>query len=338
MEYPIHPDIAADDEGSASLCAFPIEPEDLFLNFNAYRAESKTSSILSSDWAYVEIVGPTGQRGHAILVPSDVSPAPPTAAIVPLAKAISISPEFWDADSASISPQAVHVLLEDETWSETPGAESIGHLFSPEWLHQARVMGIVRTQLATNFAGDNYRKLAFQLACKAPSITYDKYRFLEYYRSIERLYMKIVLDDLCKDFYGSPRKALDDASNAISRESEALYRTIKNSGALDIAGEIAEIVDNSKSNQFAISIAKKLKDKSKEKAAEGLGNFSGKDFFDKNKKGTEYLYSIRCAIVHAGARDIIIEAFPDYSDLLRDIEYLFSKIALKCVGISVYTE
>jgi hypothetical protein len=319
------------EDGAWSLCGYPVDEGDLFETFFAERCSSFLSDHQGDGWLYVELLGPTGQKGHVIYVPENTRIAPPTVALQPLAKALSVNQDFWLIDEQSPKSTTVHVLLEGASWSDIPNIDALPELFSGQWLETANDLKSDRVRIEKEFGADDTRKLSFGLACKAPVIAYPKYRFLEYYRSVERLYMKMVFDRLATDFYVSPRKAIDEASSAISREAEALFVTVEKVGALDEAEAVYDIITSLPSNRFALALVRKLKAKSEEVAAAGA--ITKADFANKKRMGSELLYGIRCAIVHAGARDIMIESFPDADEVLDAVEAYLSRIALACSGI-----
>lgn len=330
-QYILLDSIQGGEEGARSLCGYAREGTLLFDAFDVVYSRSIRWECAATQWGYLELRGPRSQTGHAIFVPKDTSISPPTAALEPLAKAISILPEYWNEEERQPIGGVVHVMLYEDSWFAVQDLDSIPSLLSADMMLSANSYGVNTFSFEQSFNADDHRKVALRLASNAPRIQYPKYKFLEFYRAIERLYMRIVFENLTRDYFLGPKKSLDEALNAISREAQALRVALSASGALDEAESIYDSIKSMPDNRFAAALMHRLKAKTKEESS----TMTPEDFKDPRRLGVELIYAIRCAVVHAGARDLVIESFQDADDLLNRIEAPIARMALSCSGVKL---
>jgi hypothetical protein len=149
-----------------------------------------------------------------------------------------------------------------------------------------------------------------------------KFRFLELYRSIENRFLEDILKKINLKFRSEPKQALDEALIAVKSELNQLSLLAEQhkSPFEDLRDIVAGMT---KTNTFAESIARKLEDK---------GSFYKSP---KYKAGAAMMYYVRCAIVHAGEKDLIFESFDDGVELVDAIISCSESAALTIAGVGI---
>jgi t-SNARE complex subunit (syntaxin) len=128
------------------------------------------------------------------------------------------------------------------------------------------------------------------------------------------------LSEINKSFNAEPLNSLEAAKDALSNELEQL-RHLVHKEALEaifeqIHDKIAEQIENR--NRFAVAIEKK----SKKNPGKG-----------KAEKAAAEVYAIRCAIAHAGTKDIFYEQFTDAVTSVSGVLPLLEEAVLTYLGI-----
>lgn len=146
-----------------------------------------------------------------------------------------------------------------------------------------------------------------------------KFRVLELYRVMESLFLEEIRQKLLRDFSTSPGTAVAAAEKSLKSEIEqfvALVERYKEPFEY-IWLALADIKDN---NKFSAAIFQKLK----------ASSYSSPEW----KAGAALLYYIRCAIVHAGNKDIIFDSYADGQEALTAIMPFVETGALGLAGIA----
>ncbi len=147
-----------------------------------------------------------------------------------------------------------------------------------------------------------------------------KYQFLEVYRSLEAHFLYHILKKFNTDFFSNPRSSVSAAADALSSEIDQ-FAELSLSAQTEFDGVFDTLTLIKNANSFAREIHKKVSQRG------GLNS--------KAKKGACAVYYIRCAIVHAGDRDLIFENYPD-GDALLDAILLNTELAsLRISGLTL---
>lgn len=148
-----------------------------------------------------------------------------------------------------------------------------------------------------------------------------KFRFLELYRVMEALFIADVKSKLLATFDAEPTAALNDALVAL--QSELKQITALAEKHQDLFEECCSLLDGLKNtNQFAAALFRRLCKKKLNGAARW-------------QTGAALIYQIRCAVVHAGEKDMIFENFPDGDAAVRAILPTVERAALQMLGIKL---
>ncbi|NTE33385.1 hypothetical protein [Agrobacterium tumefaciens] len=148
-----------------------------------------------------------------------------------------------------------------------------------------------------------------------------KFRFLELYRVMEALFIADVKSRLFTSFDSEPTLALNDALEALQSELRQIIALAE--PHQDLFEECWALLDGLKNtNQFAAALFRRL---SKKKLNGG----------SKWQTGAALVYQIRCAVVHAGEKDMIFENFPDGDTAVRAILPVVERAALQMLGITL---
>ena len=147
-----------------------------------------------------------------------------------------------------------------------------------------------------------------------------KYKFLELYRVFETRFLRDTLETLNYEFFRQPLMAVEAARERIKNElmqvvSVAEFRPdyfaiLKN--------KIDELIV---SNRFAAALHRKLQRGSPENKS------------SITRSGASYFYYIRCAIVHAGEKDLVYESYEDAGELMTVIIPTVELAALSTCGL-----
>lgn len=148
-----------------------------------------------------------------------------------------------------------------------------------------------------------------------------KFRFLELYRVMEALFLAEVKNRLIAGFDAEPAAALTEATEAL--KSELRQVTALAEPHQDLFEECWDRLDALRhTNRFAAALFRRVE----EKKANGQGKW---------KTGTALVYQIRCAVVHAGEKDMIFENFPDGDVAIKAILLPVERAALRMLGITL---
>ncbi len=146
-----------------------------------------------------------------------------------------------------------------------------------------------------------------------------KFRVLELYRVMESLFLEEIRQNLMRDFSTNPGAAVAAAEKSLKSEVEqfvALAERYKE----PFEYIWLSLFEMKNTNQFAAALFRKL----------GLGEYKSPEW----KSGSALLYYIRCAIVHAGNKDIIFDSYADGQDTLTAIVPYVEAAALGLAGIA----
>ncbi|MCA6261992.1 hypothetical protein [Phenylobacterium sp.] len=151
-----------------------------------------------------------------------------------------------------------------------------------------------------------------------------KFRFLELYRMMEARFLAVVKKKLLDAFDSQPGVALQQASNSLKNEISLIKGLAEiQQNAFEACWSAINQLKNG--NQFAAALFRRAQDKT---------YASGSRW----ENGAVLIYQIRCAIVHAGQRDLIFERFSDSEDVLKAVIEHIERAALLLVGIDVILE
>lgn len=148
-----------------------------------------------------------------------------------------------------------------------------------------------------------------------------KFRFLELYRVMEALFVADVKSRLIASFDAEPAVALNDALEAL--QSELRQITALAEPHKDLFEECWTLLDDLKNtNRFATALFRRVNKKKRD----GEGKW---------QTGAALVYQIRCAVVHAGEKDMIFENFSDGDVAIRAILSPVERTALRMLGITL---
>lgn len=148
-----------------------------------------------------------------------------------------------------------------------------------------------------------------------------KFRFLELYRVMEALFLADVKSRLMANFDAEPAVALNDAKDAL--QSELKQITTFAELYQDLFEECWMVLDSLKNtNRFVVALFKRLE----KKKANGKGKW---------QTGAALIYQIRCAVVHAGEKDMIFENYTDGNAAIKAVLPTVERTTLRMLGITL---
>lgn len=148
-----------------------------------------------------------------------------------------------------------------------------------------------------------------------------KFRFLELYRVMEARFLAEIKSKLLSSFDAEPGAALGDALEALKSEMNQI------TGLAETQKDAFEacwtaLHDMKNINQFAAALFRRIS----KRGQTGGGKW---------QQGAALVYQIRCAIVHAGEKDIIFESFPDGDKAIETVLPHVERAALLLIGIEL---
>lgn len=148
-----------------------------------------------------------------------------------------------------------------------------------------------------------------------------KFRFLELYRVMEALFLADVKKKLLDSFDAEPSLALSVASTALQSELNQIIALAEPHKELfeECWTELNAIKNN---NRFVAALFRRLESKKV--------NDQGKW-----QSGAALIYQFRCAVVHAGEKDMIFENFSDGDAAILAILPTVETAALRMLGITL---
>lgn len=148
-----------------------------------------------------------------------------------------------------------------------------------------------------------------------------KFRFLELYRIIEARFLREVLDKLNQNFSAGPTQALEHALESLKSELAQMARLAEGEKAFFemIWGKVDALRGT---NGLAAALFKKLNKRNDFKSPEW-------------RAGAAIVYFLRCAIVHAGEKDIMFESYADGEFVVESIIEEMEEAALALAGITM---
>lgn len=248
--------------------------------------------------------------------PSGHLEALPTALEIALVRAIAGSP--LEDHAALLQGDAEIALGPQPAWDKF--REVIGFVDRP--LAGESVLFGTATQ-ATITADATTRLNSTCLSCLANSFRTSplKFRFLELYRMIEARFLADVKAKIIANFDAEPGGALHDAVESLKTEMNQIKGLAESQqDAFEACWTAVDQLKNS--NRFAAALFRKLKTKGEAAGA-------------KWQTGAALVYQVRCAVVHAGQKDIIFENFPDGDQVIDALLPEVERAALLLVGIEV---
>ncbi|MDD1496899.1 hypothetical protein PVA19_00615 [Agrobacterium sp. CNPSo 3708] len=148
-----------------------------------------------------------------------------------------------------------------------------------------------------------------------------KFRFLELYRMIEALFLAQVKEKLFASFDAEPSGSIQEAADALKSEMAQIRALAEQQQDAFVACRTA-LYPLRQTNRFAAALFKKVKGK-------GLENGSQWEV------GAALVYQVRCAVVHAGQKDIIFESYPDGDEVIAALIPGVERAALELVGVQL---
>ncbi|QAY77573.1 hypothetical protein [Sphingosinicella sp. BN140058] len=264
---------------------------------------------------YWSVAHQTDGAGELFSIPSDYSGVLPTALEIALVRAIAAAPE---ADQAKILEGDVIVELGSPSVTKRFGelVEVVRRPLAGESIlfgscTQATIQTDVDTKLTETC-----------LTCFGNSMRTSplKFRFLELYRMIEARFIADVKARLLTRFDAQPGDALQEAVDALKSEMNQIRGLAENQK--DAFEACWTVVDTMRStNRFAAALFRKAQQNGLKGA--------------KWETGAALIYQIRCAIVHAGQKDLIYEGFLDGDEVIEALLPAVERTALILVGIEV---
>lgn len=252
--------------------------------------------------------------GEAFGVPTDLKSGLPTAIEVALVKALHLSNE----ENLSKINAGGHLVIV----AKKKSIRSIAPLLQ---LSHAPVTGssaLWGTSNAINLterADTHITSSALSCFQTAATCAPLKFRFLELYRSIESRFLEDILRQINNSFRSKPKQAITAADQKLKSEMAQLSNLAESRpGQFELIWDgISNLIT---SNDFSKALFEKLDE--------------NKPFNNpKWKAGAALFYFVRCAVVHAGEKDLVFDEFEGGNEVLDAIMPHVEIAAFQFAGI-----
>jgi hypothetical protein len=151
-----------------------------------------------------------------------------------------------------------------------------------------------------------------------------KFEFVELYRLMEARYLAHIRNEFNSNFMKEPKAAIGCAAKSL--ESEILQLGLLSERAKPFFELVYDVINLQRnSNRFAAALCKKLDGQASDMKS------------PKHKAGAAFVYYIRCAIVHAGGKDMIFESYSDSDALLYLLKEHMEEAAFALAGLELRT-
>lgn len=149
-----------------------------------------------------------------------------------------------------------------------------------------------------------------------------KFEFVELYRLMEARYLAHIRNEFNSNFMKEPKAAIGAAAKSL--ESEILQIGLLSERAKPFFELIYDVISSQRnSNRLAAALCRKLDGQ------------AGDMKSPKHKAGAAFVYYIRCAIVHAGGKDMIFESYSDSDALLYLLKEHMEEAAFALAGLEL---
>lgn len=162
----------------------------------------------------------------------------------------------------------------------------------PHWVSFARV------EISANAMASDNALMAGRLMQEVLSEARLRWRYVALYRVFESAYLVGLKQRLLSGFLQNPQLELAAAQKALESELSSFQSLVQEKNLQASFEAIRAAVDNATQNRFLLAVKRALKDSKNSMHA----------------KGVEYAYKIRCAIVHAGQKDVVFDRYEDAED------------------------
>lgn len=163
--------------------------------------------------------------------------------------------------------------------------------------------------------------------------TNPRWRFLGFYRLFEHGYLTEVFEQISKGFYFDPKTVLSEASDKLSNEYSQFLNLVTSKSLARFFEHFADEFEKLKQggNRFCWAIDRSITRKNKSEGVEAYPQSGGRN---KTSYGVNICYRFRCAIVHAGSSDVVIDNFDDADAAILALLHIIEEAALNYIGLS----
>ncbi|WP_380803127.1 hypothetical protein [Sphingobium tyrosinilyticum] len=264
---------------------------------------------------YWEIAHPTAGAATIVGFPSDPDTKLTTAMEVALVQAIAASPV--EQHEAILAGDFEIVLGPEDAWGSFH--KVIGHVKRPMTGSSILWKGPSQAIIGDNCAS---RLSVVALNCIKNSFNTIpiKYRFLELYRVMEARFLADIKSKLFNSFDAEPGSALNDALDALKSEMNQMFVLADTQKqAFEDCWTSLDAIKNT--NTFVAALFRRIEKR----------KVTGR----KHESGAALIYQIRCAVVHAGQKDMIFENFSDGDAAITAVLPFVERAALLLLDIDV---
>ncbi len=300
-------------------------------------------------WCYHKVTNDTREIAEVVHIPHSSSDLPPTEAERIITRAWNLDKDIiagfsavqeqlinnrivflWKKGEYDSLPEdsrkALHALL------HVGGSEAVSVCNEKWW---EKWQGVAKFNLSNEccILLKNKNKTDIALVRAALGETVIRWRFLSFYRIIERGYLKAILQKINQEFMKSPQTTVSGAVKLLDNECSQFVGLVKDHDLSYFFEDFADCVENlsSSMNEYAIMLERELtEDKSRWNEAFKPGN--------KYVKGVFLCYKVRCSIVHAGASSLVFDEFSDADNALRSLVIPLENAVMKYMGIQSLEE
>lgn len=289
---------------------------DRILTGGDFSREVVTTVRQFTEPVYWEIAHRTAGAAEVFGFPSKMEGKLPTAVEIALVRAIAASPP--ETHPLILAGDLEIAIGPEAAWVDF--RRVVGAIQQPKAGSSLLFDGSTQVIISEN-SGELLNNVALTCLLNSFNTTPLKFRFLELYRVMEARFLQDIRAKLLAAFNTEPGAALNEAVDALKSEMNQITGLAETQqDAFEACWTALNAIKNN--NRFAAALFRRLEKK-------GVGGGI------KWKIGAALIYQIRCAIVHAGEKDMIFDNFPDGDFALEATLPCVERASLLLVGIDL---
>lgn len=151
--------------------------------------------------------------------------------------------------------------------------------------------------------------------------TRPRWRFIALYRVFESAYLLSVRDAFLKNFFENPKGATSNVGKALESELSQFKEVVQLHGLQAYFEEILNEANAIAGNSLLVAVKEEIDAEKNSQAPWQVG--------------VSYVYKLRCSIVHAGQKYVVIDRYSDGNAALVKLMPSVEKAVLALLGLSV---
>jgi hypothetical protein len=181
----------------------------------------------------------------------------------------------------------------------------------PHWVSFARI------EISAGALASDKDLIPGRLMQEVLSESRVRWRYVALYRIFESAYLVGLRQRLLSEFLQSPQEELANAQKALESELSSFKALVEEKKLEAQFDAIRSAVDGARQNKFLLAIKRALRHSKS----------------SMHTTGVEYAYKIRCAIVHAGQKDVVFDRYEDAEEGVELVLSIMEEAVFELLGL-----